>query len=121
MRITPLVPPALTFVLIFIFMFSFLENLIEVDCGERRRSLSQVAQSRWILAREYFFSAHGVPIGAELWDCRSSRSTRAKPGQRPAFLFGLERRFAEHRVFVHNGAIDFSMTAVSVLSGAGID
>src|SRR5262245_56159032 len=35
---------------------------------------------------------------------------------RPAFLFGLvlERRFAEHQVFVHNGAIDFSMTAVTM-------
>jgi hypothetical protein len=50
----------LTFVLIFILVVSFLENLIEVDCGEGRSSLSQVAQSRWILLpREYFFSAWG--------------------------------------------------------------
>ena len=57
--------PALTFVLTFILMVSFLENLIEVDCGDGRRSHSQVAQSRWIwLPREYF-SAHGIPIGAE--------------------------------------------------------
>jgi hypothetical protein len=102
-------------------VFSFLENLIEVNYGEGRCSISHVGESRWILLREYFFSAHEVPMGSELWDCRSSRSTCAKPGQRPAFLFGLERRFAEHQVFVHNGAIDFSMTAVSVLSGAGID
>jgi hypothetical protein len=34
----------------------------------------------------------------------------------PAFLFGLvlERRFAEHQVFIHNCAIDFSMTAVTM-------
>ena len=45
-------------VLIFILVFSFLENLIEFDCGDDRRSLSQVGESRWILAlREYFFSA----------------------------------------------------------------
>jgi hypothetical protein len=52
---SPLAPPALTFVLIFILVFSFLENLIEVNCGEGRRSLSQVGESRRILLREYFF------------------------------------------------------------------
>jgi hypothetical protein len=51
-------------VLIFILMVSFLEKLIEVDCGEYRRPLSQVAESRWILLAN-IFSAHGVPIGAE--------------------------------------------------------
>ena len=39
-------------------MVSFLEKLIEIDCGEKYRSLSQVGKSRWILLlREYFFSA----------------------------------------------------------------
>jgi hypothetical protein len=45
-------------------MVSFLEKLIEVDCGENRRPLSQVGESRWILLAN-IFSAHGVPIGAE--------------------------------------------------------
>jgi hypothetical protein len=49
-----LVAPTLTLVLIFIFVFSFLEKLIEVDCGENRRSLSQVAESRWILLADIF-------------------------------------------------------------------
>jgi hypothetical protein len=40
-------------------VFSFLENLIEVDCGEIRRALIQVGESRSILLREYFFSAWG--------------------------------------------------------------
>jgi hypothetical protein len=39
-------------------MVSFLEKLIEADCGERRRPLSQVGESHWILVlREYVFSA----------------------------------------------------------------
>jgi len=46
------------------FVFSFLEKWIEVDCGENRRPPSQVAESRWILLAN-IFSAHGVPIGAE--------------------------------------------------------
>jgi hypothetical protein len=54
MTTSPLEAPALTFVLIFIFVFSFLEKLIEVDCGENRRSLSQVAESRWILLANIF-------------------------------------------------------------------
>jgi len=45
-------------------MVSFLEKWIEVDCGENRRPLSQVAESRWILLAN-IFSVHGVPIGAE--------------------------------------------------------
>ena len=45
-------------------MVSFLEKWIEADCGENRRPLSQVAESRWILLAN-IFSAHGVPIGAE--------------------------------------------------------
>jgi hypothetical protein len=45
-------------------MASFLEKLIEIDCGNGRRSLNQVAQSRRILLRREYFSAHGVPIGA---------------------------------------------------------
>jgi hypothetical protein len=57
--------PALTLVLIFILVVSFLEILIELDCGENRRPLSQVAESRWILLAN-IFSAHGVPIGAEM-------------------------------------------------------
>jgi hypothetical protein len=52
--ISPLVAPALTSVLIFILVFSFLEKLIEVDCGEYRRPLSQVAESRWILLANIF-------------------------------------------------------------------
>jgi hypothetical protein len=48
------VAPALTSVLIFILVFSFLEKLIEVDCGEYRRPLSQVAESRWILLANIF-------------------------------------------------------------------
>jgi hypothetical protein len=44
---------------------SFLEKLIEVDCAENRRSLSQVGESHWILLAN-IFSAHGVPIGPEL-------------------------------------------------------
>ena len=48
------IPPALTFVLIFIFMVSFLEKWIEVDCGENRRPPSQVAESRWILLANIF-------------------------------------------------------------------
>jgi len=51
-------------------MVSFLEKWIEVDCGENRRPLSQVGESRWILLAN-IFSAHGVPIGAES-ACRSS-------------------------------------------------
>jgi hypothetical protein len=35
-------------------MVSFLEKLIEVDCGENRRPLSQVAESRWILLANIF-------------------------------------------------------------------
>jgi hypothetical protein len=36
-------------------VFSFLEILIEVDCGNDYRTLIQVGQSRWIwLPREYF-------------------------------------------------------------------
>jgi hypothetical protein len=66
MTISPLLAPAFTFVLIFMFVFSFLEKLIEVDCGERRRPLSQVGESPWILLREYIFSVSGVPIGAEM-------------------------------------------------------
>jgi hypothetical protein len=62
MMISPLLAPAFTFVLIFIFVFSFLEKWIEVDCSENRRPLSQVAESRWILLAN-IFSAHGVPIG----------------------------------------------------------
>jgi hypothetical protein len=39
-------------------VFSFLEKWIEADCGERRRPLSQVGESHWILVlREYVFSA----------------------------------------------------------------
>jgi len=64
MMISPLLAPAFTFVLIFILMVSFLEKWIEVDCGENRRPLSQVGESRWILLAN-IFSAHGVPIGAE--------------------------------------------------------
>src|SRR5215475_11581920 len=64
-------PPALTFDLIFIPVFSFLEKLIEVDCGENHCPLSQVAESRWILLAN-IFSAHGVPIGEES-ACRSPR------------------------------------------------
>jgi hypothetical protein len=45
-------------------VFSFLEILIEVDCGKGRRPLSKVAESRWILLAN-IFSAHGVPIGEE--------------------------------------------------------
>ena len=69
--ISPTVAPALTFVLIFILMVSFLEKWIEADCGENRRPLSQVGESHWILLAN-IFSAHGVPIGAES-ACRSSR------------------------------------------------
>src|SRR5215470_18270210 len=50
------VPPAFTFVLIFTVVFPFLEKWIEADCGENCRPLSQVAESRWILPSEYFFS-----------------------------------------------------------------
>ena len=49
--------PAFTFVLIFILVFSFLEKLIEVDCGENHRPPIQVAESRWILLANIFFSA----------------------------------------------------------------
>jgi hypothetical protein len=35
-------------------MVSFLEKLIEADCGERRRPLSQVAEPRWILLANIF-------------------------------------------------------------------
>jgi hypothetical protein len=35
-----------------------------MNCGENRRPLSQVAESRLILLAN-IFSAHGVPIGAE--------------------------------------------------------
>jgi len=54
-------------------MVSFLEKWIEVDCGENRRPLSQVGESRWILLAN-IFSAHGVPIGAES-ACKSARNT----------------------------------------------
>jgi hypothetical protein len=54
MWISPVVAPALTLVLIFILVFSFLEILIEVDCGENRRPLIQVAESRWILLANIF-------------------------------------------------------------------
>jgi hypothetical protein len=54
MTTSPLLTPAFTFVLIFILVFSFLEILIEVDCGEYRRPLSQVAESRWILLAYIF-------------------------------------------------------------------
>jgi hypothetical protein len=65
MMISPLLAPAFTFVLIFILMVSFLEKLIEVDCGDGRHSLSQVGESRRILLPREYFSAHGVSIGAE--------------------------------------------------------
>ena len=78
------IPPALTFVLIFIFMVSFLEKWIEVDCDEGHRSLSQVGESHWILLAN-IFSAHGVPIGAES-DSLQVATTR-KLGHRPAFSF----------------------------------
>jgi len=45
------------------FVFSFLEKLIEVDCGENHCPLSQVAESRWKLLAN-IFSAHGVSVGA---------------------------------------------------------
>jgi hypothetical protein len=35
-------------------MVSFLESLIEVDCGENRRPLCEVAESRWILLANIF-------------------------------------------------------------------
>jgi len=39
-------------------MVSFLEKLIEVNCGENHCPLIQVGESYWILLlREYFFSA----------------------------------------------------------------
>jgi hypothetical protein len=40
-------------------MVSFLEKLIDADCGDGRRSLNQVAQSRGILPPPEYFSAHG--------------------------------------------------------------
>src|SRR5215470_14223445 len=56
MRISPSAP-ALTFVLIFILMVSFLEKWIKADCGENRRPLSQVGESPWILLANFFLSA----------------------------------------------------------------
>jgi hypothetical protein len=53
---------------------SFLEKLIEVNCGENRRLLSQVGESRWILLAN-IFSAHGVPIGAKSAYRSSRRNT----------------------------------------------
>jgi hypothetical protein len=35
-------------------MVSFLEKLIEVDCSENRRPLSQVGESHWILLANIF-------------------------------------------------------------------
>ena len=58
-------PPAFTCVLIFILMVSFLEKLIEVDCGENCRSLSKVGESHWILLTAQIFVRQGS-IGAEL-------------------------------------------------------
>jgi hypothetical protein len=71
MTISPLLAPAFTFVLIFILMVSFLEKWIEVDCGEYRRPLSQVAKSRWILLANIF---------------SASRTAAKKPGLRPGFF-----------------------------------
>jgi hypothetical protein len=74
-------------VLFFILMVSFLEKWIEVDCGEGRRPLSQVAESRWILLAN-IFSVHGAPIGAESVRLQviALPQTR-KPGSSPGFLF----------------------------------
>jgi hypothetical protein len=42
----------------------FLSRNFEFNCGDGCRSLSEVAEPRWILLAN-IFSAHGVPIGAE--------------------------------------------------------
>jgi hypothetical protein len=67
---------------------SFIENLIEVDCGENHRPLSQVAESRWILLAN-IFSAHGVPIGAESASLRGVALSQTRSRVRARlFAFG---------------------------------
>jgi hypothetical protein len=69
--------------LIFIFVLSFLENLIDVDCGEGRRSLNQVAEPRRILLHEYFFSAWVIclliPAFMGVRRCRLEAEVTAAP------------------------------------------
>jgi MYXO-CTERM domain-containing protein len=83
-RISPLLAPAFTFVLIFILAFSFLEILRLIAA---RTALSE---SSWgialDIASEYFFSAwssdwRGV---GEIAGCRAAADT--EPGSRPAWL-----------------------------------
>jgi hypothetical protein len=73
-------------------MVSFLEKLIEVDCDESRRPLSQVAESRRILPAN-IFSAHGVPIGAE-----SAR--RSSPPIAAHYAFNISARLGTRSVGV---------------------
>jgi hypothetical protein len=71
-------------------MVSFLEKWIEADCGENRRPLSQVGESRWILLAN-IFSAHGVPVGAESLSLQVAARQKSRV-HRPAFLWPSARK-----------------------------
>ena len=62
-------------------MFSFLEKWIEVDCGENRRPLSQVAESRWILLANIF-----QRMEFRLARVEEIAGSKVEPGHKPGFL-----------------------------------